>query len=153
MTMLSPTMHYATFARLHYATNEDLGALCVLSDSLPGAQGSQRPVWTNLIHAKGAHVLVATECQLIVGAIVASLDNRNQVAFLSWLGVTPTARGRGVGRLMIATILDRMAVQGAREISVALPDDDHGLKPLLLDQGFVDAGSGIFRLPIRGRQT
>ncbi|WP_173087885.1 GNAT family N-acetyltransferase [Devosia sp. 1635] len=150
MSMLALTARFATFARVHYATDEDVGAPWALSDNLPGERGGQRPIWTTLVRAKGAYVLVATECQLIVGAVVASLNHRNQAVCISWLGVTPAARGRGVGHLLLKTIVDRMVVEGARTVSVALPADHQDLKHLLLGHGFIEVRPGTFRLPIHG---
>lgn len=141
----SPMVHFETFARLHEATQADVEALCALSATLPAAADGERPVWPLLFDAHGAHVLVATECQLPVGAVVDSHHKDTAEARLSWLGVAPAVRRRGVGSLVLEAAIATVAAHRARAITVRLPSDAADLAQLLHQTGFVREKGGTMR--------
>lgn len=144
--MSMPMKHFQTFARLHDGMQSDADALWSLSDSLPGGLGGERPVWAALIQAEDAHVLVATECQVVIGAAVIWHHKEAASARLAWLGVVPQARGRGVGQLLLETAIARVALESAAVVTAHLPPQAVVLHDLLAAAGFVDRHNGEMRL-------
>jgi ribosomal protein S18 acetylase RimI-like enzyme len=137
MSMVVSMTHLATFARLHEGRPTDAHALWGLSERLPGGVGGERPIWQALLLAEDAHVFVATECQLTVGAVVVWHHKGADHARLAWIGVEASARRRGIGRLLLETGIARAEGAGARA-------DD--LQGLLETAGFVATKGGEFRL-------
>jgi GNAT superfamily N-acetyltransferase len=150
LALRPPMTHLQTFARLHDARPTDAPALRMLAESLPAGPGGERPVWPLLIEAGGAHILVATECQLPVGAAVIWHRKDAAGARLSWLGVAPSARGRGIGRLLLETAIAAVAAHRAQSLIMRLPPDADQLTRFLLDHGFTREKGGIMRLPLYG---
>ena len=146
--MSMPMKHFQTFARLHDGGHEDADALWALSDSLPGGLGGERPVWPALIQAEDAHVLVATECQLVIGAAVIWHHRDSAAARLAWLGVASPARGNGVGQLLVETAIARVGLEGAAVITAHLPPEASSLHGLLVGAGFLVRANGQLRLPL-----
>ena len=146
MIMREPMAHFATFARLHDARPTDVPALRALSDGLPAGRGGERPVWPLLVEAQGAHILVATECQVPVGAVVVWHRKDAAEARLAWLGVAPSARGRGVGSLLLQTAIATAATHRADTMTIRLPAEAAQLAQFLLDAGFVQEKGGGLRL-------
>lgn len=146
--MSIPLKHFQTFARLHDGGHHDADALWALSNGLPGGLGGERPVWPALIQADDAHVLVATECQLVIGAAVIWHHKDSAAARLAWLGVTYAAQGYGVGQLLLETAIARVGLEGAAVITAHLPPDAAPLHGLLLGSGFIARENGQLRLPL-----
>lgn len=144
--MRVPMAHFQTFARLHEALPADAAALRMLADNLPAGAGGERLVWPLLIEAGGAQVLVATECQVPVGAVVVWHRKDAREARLTWLGVALDARRRGVGNLLLETAIATAAAHRADTMTVRLPADAGPLTLFLLDAGFVQEKGGGMRL-------
>lgn len=140
-----PMAHFETFARLHEATQADVEALRALSAALPAAADGERPVWPLLVDARGAHVLVATECQLPVGAVVVWHHKDTAEARLSWLGVAPAVRRRGVGSLLLEAAIATVAAHRAKALTVRLPSDAADLAQFLSEAGFMREKGGTLR--------
>ncbi|PXA97861.1 hypothetical protein DMC47_11975 [Nostoc sp. 3335mG] len=130
------TTRHTTFARLHEAHPRDADDLCRLSEKLPGGIGGERPVWQTLLQAIDAHIFCATECQLLVGAIVLWHHRGAGSARLAWLGVDQAARRRGVGRLLLETGLARVGSAGAMVVSAHVRAEMADMPPLLSAAGF-----------------
>ena len=145
MLARSPMIHFETFARLHEASQADVDALCAMSAALPAAADGERPVWPLLVDARGAHVLVATECQLPVGAVVVWHHKDTAEARLSWLGIAPSVRRRGVGSLLLEAAIATVAAHRARTLSVRVPNDAADLAQFLHQAGFVREKGGTMR--------
>jgi len=141
----SPMVHFETFARLHQATQMDVAALRALSMILPAAADGERPVWPLLVDARGAHVLVATECQLPVGAIAVWHHKDTAEARLSWLGVAPAVSRRGIGSLLLEAAIATVAAHRAKVLTVRLSGDAAQLARFLHDAGFVREKGGTLR--------
>lgn len=146
--MRAPMAHFQTFARLREAILADAPALRALAATLPAGPGNERPVWSLLTEAGGAHVLVATECQLPVGAVVVWHRKDAVEARLTWLGVTLAARRRGIGSLLLESAIATATTHRAETMTVRLPADAGQLTPFLLDRGFVQEKGGSLRLPL-----
>jgi ribosomal protein S18 acetylase RimI-like enzyme len=137
-----------TFARLHDGRPGDVHALWGLSERLPGGLGGEHPIWQTLLQAEDAHVLVATECQLLVGAVVTWHHKGADVARLAWLGVDASARHRGIGRLLLETSIARAEIVGAGEVVAHVPAGAVDLQGLLAKSGFVSVKGGELRLQL-----
>jgi len=135
-----------TFARIHEGNSGDAPALWGLSERLPGGIGGEHPIWHTLLQAENAHVLVATECQLIVGAVVTWHQKGAAVARLAWLGVDASVRRRGIGRLLLETSIARAEIAGAGIIAAHVPPQAADMQGLLGSAGFVMGKGGEFRL-------
>lgn len=136
--------HFQTFARLHDARPADAPALRALADSLAAGPGGERPGWPLLMDASGAHVLVATEGELTVGAVVVWHHKDTAQARLSWLGVSHAARGRGVGSLLLESAIAAVAAHRAEAITARLPPEGEPLAQFLLHAGFMrEKGSNL----------
>ncbi|RYG56397.1 MAG: N-acetyltransferase [Alphaproteobacteria bacterium] len=133
-----------TFARLHEGRPGDAHALWGLSERLPGGLGGEHPIWQTLLQAEDAHVLVATECQLLVGAIVTWHHKGAELARLAWLGVDASARHRGIGRLLLETGIARAEIASA--VVAHVPVGAADLQALLGKSGFVSVKGGELRL-------
>lgn len=148
MSVVVSMTHLPTFARLHEARPSDVHALWGLSERLPGGLGGEHPIWQTLLQADDAHVFVATECQLVVGAIVVWHHKGADVARLTWLGVETSARRRGIGRLLLETSIARVGVAGALAATAQVPAEAAELQALLVSIGFASVKGGEFRLQV-----
>lgn len=147
MTMPMRLMHFRTFARLGEANWSHVQALGVLAGKCAGGE-TARPDWAQLVGKAEGLVLVATECQLLVGAVAVSWRG-GEMAQLEWLGVTPDARGRGVGSLLLASAIDLTRRAGAQRLAACLPEEATPLRALLLDMGYVEQADGALALALR----
>lgn len=148
MSMVASIPRLKTFARLHEARLGDVHGLWSLSERLPGGIGGEHPIWQTLLKAEDAHVLVATECQLVVGAAVIWHHKGTDRARLAWIGVESSARRRGIGRLLLETGIARADLAGATMVTAHAPGDAADLQAFLADSGFLNAKGGEFRLPL-----
>ncbi|KKB75822.1 hypothetical protein VW35_18810 [Devosia soli] len=143
-----PRTRLQTFARLRRAQIDDIEELVGLSrhftGTVPDWQGliGDQPDWQGLIGDPGAYVLVATECQLVVGAALLCHAPMAAEARLAWLIVAPDARGRGVGQLLIDMAIGQARSQGAALVEGHEPIGAHGLAQLYLHFGFAGVGEG-----------
>ncbi|KFL32632.1 hypothetical protein JP75_00265 [Devosia riboflavina] len=148
MSMVTAMARLETFARLHEARLVDVHGLWGLSERLPGGVGGEHPIWQTLLQAEDAHVHVATECQLVVGAVVIWHHKGADVARLAWLGVEASTRRRGIGRLLLETGIARADLAGATVVTAHVPGDAADLQAFLADNGFLSVKGGEFRLPL-----
>jgi GNAT superfamily N-acetyltransferase len=151
MSALSSFTHFETFARLHRASPADLPRLKHFAEKLSAGRGNA-PRWARLIDAGDAHVLIATECDVIVGVGVLRHAPSGAVGSLAWLCVAPDARGRGVGTLLLETLIDRARLEGAALLEVRLPAECAGLDKLLYDAGFRQAAGDDWHLSLWNAQ-
>lgn len=135
MSMPMRLMHFRTFARLCEANWSHVRDLDMLAGKCAGSAGL-RPDWAALVRSSETLVLVASECQLMVGALAVSHRPGEEAAHLDWLGVAPDARGRGVGSLLLATAIDLMRRGGALRLLAPCPAGNDGLAALLADMGW-----------------
>lgn len=148
MSRTAAMTHLETFARLHEARPADVHALWTFSQRLPGGLGGEHPIWQTLVQAADAHVFVATECGIVVGAIVTWHHKGADAARLAWLGVEASVRRRGIGRLLLETSIARVGIAGAVAVTAQVPAEAVELQALLGDVGFVTVKGGEFRLQV-----
>ena len=109
-----------------------------LSEYNPGAADRSR----DMVDARGAVTFVATSSRAVVGYAVLQLE-RGRGAHLNAIAVTEPARGRGVGRALLARIDQEAASRGLRTIRLATAEAN-----VAALQAFVRAGYRICdRLP------
>src|SRR3978361_478159 len=99
-----PIRHLRTFPRLHIASLADTEALAALERHAAPATTS-RLDWTRLIVSRAVTITIAREGECLVGAAVVLHRPHSATARLLWLGVCPSGRGRGVGTLLLGTLV------------------------------------------------
>jgi GNAT superfamily N-acetyltransferase len=134
----SPLAHLSTFARLHRAGPDDLPRLKAMGERLAGKVAL--PDWTGVLADERSYVLVATECGQMVGAGVLRHDYSAAEAQLLWLFVNADARGRGIGQLLVETLIGRARSEGGAVLEVAVPAEAAGLAAFCLRSGFLQLG-------------
>jgi len=140
--MLQPTLkrHLQTFARLRPASVDDVSALQNLErqtgSSLDGAD------WAKLVTGHSAFVITAHEGESLVGAAVALHRGNAATAKIVWLGVCPSARGRGVGTLLLDAVTSAARDRGAAVAIADAPARDSHMARLLLSGGFQCRNNG-----------
>lgn len=129
---------YDTFARLRWANRADAEALSALSGSARGGDFAiENPdQWQQVLDTANLRVLVAVECQILVGACIMRHHPSAALARLSWLAVTPAARGRGIGRLLLETTIDNARAEGAATLQTDTPDSGSVAEHLFATAGF-----------------
>lgn len=147
MSTLGHLAHFENFARLHRATHADLPSLEAFSDCLPKDMSKDALCWQRWVSDRHAYVLMAQECQIVVGVCVVCHKPSTPLAALAWIGVQSAARGRGLGSMMLGNAIGHARSEGAAKMVAEGVDEDSGLHALLLDSGFVaDAGTHYLSL-------
>lgn len=139
--------HYTTFARLHRAgpgEAADLRKFAAGFDHDPlGAD------WASALNDESYVVFLALEGATIAGAIAGYCDPARVTAELGWIGVAPSARRRGIGRLLLEHLSDALRARGA--VDIELHEDDPAVSALLLACGGHLRGARA-HLPLLRRQ-
>lgn len=131
MTTALALQHLETFARVRNAGAADLPHLIRLETAIAGAQSAD---WAALMANRCVDVIVAVECDVLVGAVAGRHEAMSSIAELSWLGVDRSARRRGVGRLLLEQYVSVVRSQGAAALRTTTREPAvHGL---LADIGF-----------------
>lgn len=113
MALRSSMAHFQTFARLRTASTTDLPSIRQFRDRLTPELGLDDSWWATAVSRNGSYVLFATECQLVVGIGVLEHSPSAPEARIAYLCVTPDARGRGIGQLLLQTLVGRARSEGA----------------------------------------
>lgn len=135
--------HFETFARLHRAHNSDLSQIVKFCARLSPDADPGEAWWRGKLGQDDAYVLIATECQLIVG--IAAIEHAPSApeARVVFLCVAPDARGRGVGQLLLSTLVGRARSEGAAQIR-AFEGGQQGVAIALRRAGFSELGGGTW---------
>lgn len=123
--------HFATFARLHRAGPDDLAELRAFS-----AGFDRDPLsldWPATLTDTSWAVYLACEGGVLSGAVAGYCDPARVTADLCWVGVAPSARRRGIGRLLLEHLADAMRERGVADIAAGT--DDPALTALMLAAG------------------
>jgi ribosomal protein S18 acetylase RimI-like enzyme len=94
------------------------------------------------VYGRRHDVLIAEENGERVGFLLLLYDIPDEVtltqqAFVAYTAVEPAARGRGVGRALIAAVDDYARAQGLRYVSLMVTDDNTPARTLYDKAGFV----------------
>lgn len=144
MSSLGHLTHFNNFARVHRATQADLPLLTAFSSRFP----LLGVFWRQVVSDRHAYVLIATECQIIVGVCIFRHEPSAALAHLSWIGVESASRRRGVGTLLLRNAIGHVQSEGAAVIVAESGGRVPDLRALLVDHGFaaVAQGSDIYSL-------
>jgi ribosomal protein S18 acetylase RimI-like enzyme len=94
------------------------------------------------VYGRRHDVLIAEENGERAGFLLLLYDIPDEVtltdqAFVAYTAVEPSARGRGVGRALIAAVDDFARAQGLRYVSLMVTDDNTTARTLYDKAGFV----------------
>ena len=143
MALRRALAHYQTFARLHVASAADGPEIGNFLQRAPSERGLDQEWWRWALAGEGCSVLVATECQLVVGIGVIEHAPSAPEAELAYLCVLPDARGRGIGQLLLQTLVGRGRSEGAAIVR-AWENGEPRLAAALLRCGFTQLGGGAW---------
>ncbi len=120
------------------ATADDLDDLVDLEDRAFPVDRISRRAWRHLLTRAHARVLLATAPALqgLGGAAVVLFRSGSEVARLYSLAVAPEARGRGVGRALLAAVLAAARRHGARRVRLEVRDTNEVALSLYRTAGF-----------------
>lgn len=140
MTYVVPMRHLETFARLRPAGADDNADLWRLERTLVGTAGAFD--WEQARQRAEVTIVVAREGDSLVGAMAVSHAPDAATASLLRLAVFPSARSRGVGRLLLDAAISAAIEADAALLVADIPADDARLARLLLILGFERLRSG-----------
>lgn len=135
--------HFETFARLHRASIADLRRIEAFSERLGSGAGMDAVWWKEAVCRDSCYALIATEGQLVVGLGVLEHAASTPEAKLVYLCVLPDARGRGIGQLLVQTLVGRARSEGAAVVR-ACESGQTGIGKALLRSGFAQLGGGTW---------
>jgi len=93
---------------------------------------------TELLAMPGSFGLLAMAGELPIGlAIVLAVG---QEAEILTLGIVPDFRRRGVGRLLLSAVADRLARAGVARLTLEVSEDNFAAQALYRATGFLEAG-------------
>ncbi|MDR3475752.1 MAG: GNAT family N-acetyltransferase [Devosia sp.] len=133
--MLHPSLrrHLQTFARLRQACRDDLTALANLERC---SSTTNELDWSALVADGNVAIITAHEGESLVGAAVIRHRRNSATATIAWLLVCPSARGRGVGTLLLDAAVSSARDGGAAVLVAEAASDDSLVPHLLLSSGF-----------------
>jgi [ribosomal protein S18]-alanine N-acetyltransferase len=118
------------------ATKEDAPAITVLERDAFGADAWSETLVELELTAPGRVVVVAEQDDVLVGYASAAMIA--DVADLTRIAVGPGARRAGVARLLLGTLLDEVAAQGAERMMLEVADTNAAALGLYAASGFVE---------------
>lgn len=123
--------HYSTFARIHHASRAELPEIRSFAAGL--GQPAFKFDWAAALSDPHVEVILAFEGSILTGVIAAAVEPSRATARLLWIGVSPSARRRGIGRLLLDCYADAARARGAGWISAS--DAEPSVAALLLAMG------------------
>lgn len=123
--------HYSTFARIHHATRSEVPEIRNFAASL--GQPASGFDWAAAFSDSDVEVILAFEGSILTGVAAAAIEPPRTTAQLLWIGVSPSARRRGIGRLLLDCCADAARARGADLLSVS--DTEPSVAALLLAEG------------------
>lgn len=111
--MANPLPHLQTYARLRHARHDDAAAVASLSAALSPQPDRLVERLPDLLARRTGCLTIAVEGDVVVGAAVLEHEGGGAVATLTWLGVARSARGRGVGQLLLHAVIRQAQLEGA----------------------------------------
>jgi GNAT superfamily N-acetyltransferase len=131
-------MPAAPLLRTRDIVPDDAPALAELSVRLGSGETPSR--WAALLRRPGAVAVGVVEGDRVVGYAAGEVRGGfGMIGLVAWLeafGVAVDRRGAGVGRLMLADLLERFARLGAAHVYTLVPVHDQVLAPFFRQVGF-----------------
>jgi GNAT superfamily N-acetyltransferase len=125
--------HYSTFARIHHASRSEVPDIRRFAASL--GQPEVKFDWPAACSDPDVEVILAFEGSILTGVVVAAVNAAQRTAQLLWIGVSPSARRRGIGRLLLDCCADAARARGAECISAATAATEPSVAALMLAMG------------------
>ncbi len=119
--------------------------------------------WAELAGRPRRDYVAAVEGERIVG--YAGLDHAGEVADVMTVAVLPSARGRGLGRRLLAELAERARARGAAYLLLEVRSDNTAARRLYESVGFVelsvrrryyqpgDVDALVMRMPLSGKDA
>ncbi len=103
-----------------------------------------RPAFESLVNDPDATPFLALSEDVPVGLVVHRFRRRlNHATFEGWISdlvVTQGARGRGIGRALVASVIAEWRLRGSHRIQLEVGGDRAPARALYADMGFVEQG-------------
>lgn len=135
-----PRVPAATQLKIRDLGPDDATALATLSLRLGGGETAEQ--WSALLRRPRVIALGAVEDGRVVGYAAGEVRGGfgmpGAVAWLEAFGVEVERRGAGVGRLLVADLLERFARGGATHVYTLVAVHDQVLAPFFRQVGFRD---------------
>lgn len=96
-------------------------------------------VFRNVITDPGRITLVAEEDGVIAGFAIGRTD-KSGLGWLSFMGVSPTCRRKGIGRALVRRFLEESSVKGVKKVSLNTAPGLRAAIKLYVDMGFIPEG-------------
>lgn len=124
-------------SRIRRATRNDRDAVLKLWDS-SGLTGAYDDEWQALTHGEAARLLVCYDGDALIGTAVVAFDGWR--AYIYHLAIAPSARGRGVGRMLLEEAEADLKSQGARRVYVEVAENNTAGLALCTSSGYEPEG-------------
>ena len=135
---------------LRDANKGDVPSCIEMLAELRSATGSKQgpplqEVFTSLLSKERGQVVVAEEAGVILGMVTVSYNLAmrygGEYCQLEELIVTPAARGRKLGGLLVQKIVDNAQARGCREVGLYLVETTEHNRPFYEKYGFLVVGT------------
>lgn len=122
------------------ATPADLAAIMAIETASFGATAWSEPLMADELASPHNHYLVAETAGRIVGYAGLRAPAGAHDGDVQTIALDAAARGRGTGRALLSTLLERAALQGVRTVFLDVRDDNAVAQRLYRSEGFRDVG-------------
>ena len=133
--------HRPNYARLRPAATIDAAAVAALHGLVASGAAFSEGAWHRLIRSRAAGVTLALEGGAVIGVCAKLHKPGSAVANILWIGVEPSARGRGVGHLLMENVVEQARAEGAAVLTVGIRPESVTFAHLLENIGFKRADS------------
>ncbi len=122
----------------------DVPAICEIVRGM--AVDAESPITESYVRAAvqrpGFGIIVAEELGVVTGLLAYSvrpnLWHAADACMIEILAVLPASRGRGIGNILMTTIVGRMSLAGCAEITVTVDRENDGAKRLYRRHGLTE---------------
>jgi ribosomal protein S18 acetylase RimI-like enzyme len=152
-TAIDPS-HERPRATVRRATTADLALLVELEQATFEHDRLDARQWRRHLHSDSAVVLVATRGRVLAGAAVLFFRSGCQVARLYSIATAASARGEGIGALLLSACERVARRRHCRRLRLEVRDDNaaarhlyerHGYRPFATVEGYYEDGANALR--------
>jgi len=136
--------------KLRNAVQGDMSRCVELLSELQAATGSSKGpsmevVFKELLTGERGQIVIAEEDDVVLGMVSASYNLAmrygGEYCALEELIVTPAARGRKLGGLLVQKVVDNAIARGCAEVSLYLVKSTEHNRPFYEKYGFISVGT------------